>query len=81
LTREDRKAGGLPPALFHRRASRQKEFDSERFGARSESDIRINFWNPNKVIAASNHIETSGIQAQFYSTDGGATWGSPSSTW
>jgi PKD repeat protein len=42
---------------------------------RSESDIRINFWNPNKVIAASNDIETSGIQAQFYSTDGGATWG------
>ena len=45
---------------------------------RSESDIRINFWNTNKVIAASNDIETSGIQAQFYSTDGGATWGQTS---
>jgi hypothetical protein len=42
---------------------------------RSESDIRINFWNPSKVIAAANDIEASGMQAQFYSSDGGATWG------
>jgi hypothetical protein len=42
---------------------------------RSESDIRINYWNPLKVIAASNNISASGQQAQFYSSDGGATWG------
>jgi len=43
--------------------------------SRSESDIRINFWNPSKVIAASNNISASGMQAQLYSADGGVTWG------
>ena len=42
---------------------------------RSESDIRINFWNPLKIIAASNNIGGTGQQAQYYSSDGGATWG------
>jgi len=42
---------------------------------RSESDIRINFWNPAKIIAAANNISASGQQAQYYSVDGGATWG------
>jgi hypothetical protein len=42
---------------------------------RSESDIRINFWNPSKVIAASNNILGNGRLAQFYSSDGGTTWG------
>jgi membrane-bound inhibitor of C-type lysozyme len=43
--------------------------------ARSESDIRINPWNSSKVIAASNNIGGSGTQAQYWSTDGGVTWG------
>lgn len=42
---------------------------------RSESDIRINYWNPNLIIGASNNISASGQQAQSYSSDGGATWG------
>jgi hypothetical protein len=42
---------------------------------RSESDIRINFWNPTQVIAASNNIGGSGQQAQYYSSNSGATWG------
>ena len=42
---------------------------------RSESDIRINFRNPDQVIAASNAVTSGGQQAQFYSSDGGATWG------
>ena len=45
---------------------------------RSESDIRIDFWNSSKVIAASNDIETGGTLAEFYSSDGGATWGQSS---
>jgi hypothetical protein len=45
---------------------------------RSESDIRINFFNPTQVIAASNAISAAGTQAQFYSSDGGATWGQTS---
>jgi len=44
--------------------------------ARSTSDIRINYGNPRQIIAASN---TWGgekrAQAQFYSFDGGVTWG------
>jgi hypothetical protein len=42
---------------------------------RSESDIRINFNNPNQVIAASNAIVSGGHQAMFYSSNGGSTWG------
>ncbi len=42
---------------------------------RSESDIRINFFNPLKIIVASNNIGGSGQQAQYFSSDGGATWG------
>ncbi|MFL6195696.1 MAG: hypothetical protein ACJ75H_16080 [Thermoanaerobaculia bacterium] len=43
-----------------------------------DSDIRVNYWNPQRIIAASNNIGGSGQQAQFYSTDGGATWGQTS---
>ncbi len=43
--------------------------------ARSESDIRVNYWDPMKIVAASNNISNGGSQAQFYSLDGGATWG------
>lgn len=42
---------------------------------RSESDIRVNYWDTTKIIGASNNIGGSGTQAQFYSTDNGATWG------
>jgi hypothetical protein len=40
---------------------------------RSESDIRINYWDPQKVVAASNNISGS-WQGQYWSTDGGDTW-------
>jgi hypothetical protein len=43
--------------------------------ARSESDIRVNYWDTDKIISASNNIGGNGRQAQFFSTDGGATWG------
>lgn len=43
--------------------------------ARSESDIRLNYGNPDLVIAASNDL-TAATQPQFFSTDGGATWSS-----
>ena len=45
---------------------------------RSESDIRVNYWNTQKVIGASNNIGGSGQQAQFFSSNGGATWGQTS---
>jgi hypothetical protein len=43
--------------------------------SRSESDIRINFWNSSKIISASNNISSSGTQGVYYSSDGGVTWG------
>ena len=43
--------------------------------ARSESDIRINYWDPSKIIAGSNNIGGSGQQGMYWSTDGGVTWG------
>jgi hypothetical protein len=42
---------------------------------RAEQDVRIDFWNPNRVIAGANNLGGSGLQAQFYSTNGGASWG------
>jgi hypothetical protein len=42
---------------------------------RSESDIRINFFNPAKIISGANAIDQTGTQAMFFSGDGGATWG------
>ena len=43
--------------------------------SRSESDIRVNYWNPSKIIAASNNIGGSGTQGMYYSSDSGVTWG------
>jgi Bacterial pre-peptidase C-terminal domain len=43
--------------------------------SRSESDIRVNYWDPQKIIAGSNNIGGSGAQGMYYSSDGGVTWG------
>jgi hypothetical protein len=42
--------------------------------SRSESDIRINYFDSSKIISASNNITSSGKQAIYYSTDGGTSW-------
>jgi hypothetical protein len=41
---------------------------------RSESDIRVFYGDRRKVIAASNDLGDSGTQAEYWSSDGGATW-------
>ena len=41
---------------------------------RSEADIRLNYTDPTKIIAASNSISAAGTQAQFFSSDSGVTW-------
>ena len=46
--------------------------------ARSESDIRVNYFDPMKILSASNAITSGGRQAMFYSTDGGTSWGQTS---
>jgi hypothetical protein len=45
--------------------------------SRSESDIRVNYLDTSKIVAASNDLAAS-VQPQFFSTDGGATWGQSS---
>jgi hypothetical protein len=45
------------------------------FDPRSESSISVNPWDATKIIAASNNIGGNGAQAQYFSTDGGVTWG------
>ncbi len=42
---------------------------------RSESDIRVNYWDPQKILSASNNIGGTGRQGQYWSTNGGSTWG------
>jgi hypothetical protein len=42
--------------------------------ARSESDIRVNYWNTDQIVSASNNIEGSGALAIYYSRDGGGSW-------
>jgi hypothetical protein len=41
---------------------------------RTEADIRLNYGDPSRIIAAANDNST-GAQAMFFSTDGGANWG------
>jgi IPT/TIG domain/BNR repeat-like domain len=41
---------------------------------RRESDIALNIGDTNKIIAGANAVDTS-HQAQFFSSDGGGTWG------
>ena len=42
---------------------------------RSESDIQVFELDPRRIVAASNNVRGSGRQAQYWSTDGGLTWG------
>ena len=41
---------------------------------RAESDIRVNFNDTTKIIAAANALSSTGVQAQFYSSDSGGSW-------
>jgi hypothetical protein len=41
---------------------------------RSESDIRVNFWDPSRIVGSSNNLHGGGTLAMFSSADGGATW-------
>jgi hypothetical protein len=61
-------AGEVTVGTSERRISSQSS-------TRSESDIRINFWEPSEIIAASNNVEGSGRQVQYWSIDGGQSWG------
>ncbi len=67
---------GFPEASAS--ASGEQRISGLQTAPRSESDIRVNYGDPMKVIAGANNITGSGTQAQLYSTDGGASWGQAS---
>jgi hypothetical protein len=65
----------LGPPMDRTTAGANVRVSGAQTAPRSESDIRINFLNPSQVIAASNNISSSGRQGQYYSSNGGSTWG------
>jgi len=54
---------------------RNVRISGQQTSPRSESDIRVSPKNPMQLVAASNNIAKSGRQGQFFSKDGGLTWG------
>lgn len=64
-----------PTFDFFKAVSSEQRISGPAANARSESDIRVNYWNPSKIISASNNIGGNGSQAHYFSTDAGATWG------
>ncbi len=78
LTHQDLKPGVREPnGPMTKSASEtgEERISGAQTSARSESAIRVNYWNPQKVIGASNNISSSGRQAMFFSSNGGVSWG------
>ncbi|MEN3333420.1 MAG: hypothetical protein V7641_2785 [Blastocatellia bacterium] len=79
VTHQDLKPGKPEPLVLPASPDATVNPDARVSGAqtvpRSESDVRINFLNPQQIIIASNNIVGSGAQAQYFSSDGGTTWG------
>jgi hypothetical protein len=78
LTHQDLQPGKLErPGVSTRAASESGEerISGAQTSPRSESDIRVNYLNPQKIIGASNNISSTGRQAMFFSSNGGVTWG------
>ncbi|HEX7182259.1 MAG TPA: sialidase family protein [Thermoanaerobaculia bacterium] len=65
-------AAAVPRATLS--AGTNQRISGAAFNPRSESDIRVNYWEPQRIVAASNNIQSSGALAVFYSDDGGASW-------
>jgi hypothetical protein len=78
LTHQDLKPGRREPnGPMTKSASEtgEERISGAQTSPRSESAIRVNYWNPQKVIGASNNISSSGRQAMFFSSNGGVSWG------
>lgn len=82
MTHQDLKPG---PGIEEREENEKKNTAAEVVGtnvrtsglqaaARSESDIRVNYFDTTKILVASNNISSGGQQGVYYSTDGGANW-------
>ncbi len=68
----------MPEELFKATAGTNLRISGAQTVARSESDIRVDYWNPQRIISGSNNIGGSGQQAMYYSSNGGSTWGQTS---
>jgi hypothetical protein len=80
LTHQDLKRGKQHPpgpglVLQSTSESGEGRISGAQNAPRSESMIRVNRNNTQQVIGASNNISSSGQQAQFFSSNAGATWG------
>ena len=82
LTHQDLKPGPGKQGVIEGNRSATETGEERISGAqtspRSESAIRVNRNNTQQIIGASNNISASGMQAQFFSSNGGATWGQTS---
>ncbi len=45
------------------------------FAIRAESDIRVNYWDPNRIVSSANNL-LKGQMSMYYSDDHGGSWGS-----
>ncbi|MFY9825549.1 MAG: hypothetical protein WAM82_29515 [Thermoanaerobaculia bacterium] len=78
LSHQDLRPGTREPSgLPSKTASEtgEERISGAQTSPRSESAIRVNYWNPQKVIGASNNISSSGRQAMFFSSNAGVSWG------
>jgi uncharacterized membrane protein len=80
LTHQDLKAGpgiggGVSASNLSASETGEERISGAQSSPRSESMIRVNRNNTQQIIGASNNISASGMQAQFFSSNGGSTWG------
>jgi hypothetical protein len=78
LSHQDLKPGKIPPAGPATKSASEtgeERISGAQTSPRSESAIRVNYWNTQKVIGASNNISSTGRQAMFFSSNAGSTWG------
>jgi hypothetical protein len=72
---DEAEAGGLVSMTGATTVGTNTRISGAQTVPRSESDIRIDYWNASRIIAGSNNIGGSGQQAMYFSSNGGATWG------
>ncbi|HEY0515068.1 MAG TPA: Ig-like domain-containing protein [Thermoanaerobaculia bacterium] len=78
LTHQDLKPGRIVPSGPATKAASEtgeERISGAQTSPRSESAIRVNYGNPQKIIGASNNISSTGRQAMFFSSNGGVSWG------
>ncbi|HXO21445.1 MAG TPA: hypothetical protein VOA87_16145, partial [Thermoanaerobaculia bacterium] len=78
LAHQDLKPGKREPSRLATRViseSGEQRISGLQTSRRSESDIRVDPFDTTKIISASNNIGGSGMQAVYFSTNSGASWG------